>query len=33
MKKIIVLGVYGNFGKRIVENFSGIENIALRLLF
>jgi hypothetical protein len=25
MKKIVALGGYGNFGKRIVENLAGIE--------
>lgn len=29
MKKVIVLGGYGNFGKRIVENLAGIEGITL----
>lgn len=29
MKKVIVLGGYGNFGKRIVENLSRIENITI----
>jgi saccharopine dehydrogenase-like NADP-dependent oxidoreductase len=27
MKKVVVLGGYGNFGKRIVENLAGIEEI------
>jgi saccharopine dehydrogenase-like NADP-dependent oxidoreductase len=27
MKKVLVLGGYGNFGKRIVENLAGIEDI------
>ena len=27
MKKVVVLGGYGNFGKRIVENLAGIEGI------
>ena len=29
MKKVIVLGGYGNFGKRIVENLARLENIAI----
>jgi saccharopine dehydrogenase-like NADP-dependent oxidoreductase len=29
MKKIVVLGGYGNFGKRIVENLASIEDITL----
>ncbi|MEP1447786.1 MAG: saccharopine dehydrogenase NADP-binding domain-containing protein [Paraglaciecola sp.] len=29
MKTVVVLGGYGNFGKRIVENLSKIENITL----
>ncbi len=29
MKKVIVLGGYGNFGKRIVENLTSIENITV----
>ena len=29
MKKVVVLGGYGNFGKRIVENLSGIEGITI----
>ena len=29
MKKIVVLGGYGNFGKRIVENLAGIEGITI----
>lgn len=27
IKQVVVLGGYGNFGKRIVENLAGIENI------
>ena len=29
MKKVIILGGYGNFGKRIVENLSSVEGIIL----
>lgn len=29
MKKVVVLGGYGNFGKRIVENLAGIEGITI----
>lgn len=29
MKKVIILGGYGNFGKRIVENLSGIRDITI----
>ncbi len=29
MKKVIVLGGYGNFGKRIVENLAKIEDVTL----
>ena len=29
MKKVIVLGGYGNFGKRIVENLTSIEDITV----
>lgn len=29
MKKVIVLGGYGNFGKRIVENLTNIEGISI----
>lgn len=29
MKKVVVLGGYGNFGKRIVENLADIEGITL----
>lgn len=29
MKKVIVLGGYGNFGKRIVENLSSIKDITI----
>ena len=29
MKKVIVLGGYGNFGKRIVENLAGIKDITI----
>ena len=29
MKKVIVLGGYGNFGKRIVENLTCIEDITI----
>jgi len=29
VKKVVVLGGYGNFGKRIVENLSGIEDITV----
>lgn len=29
MKNIVVLGGYGNFGKRIVENLAGIEGITI----
>ncbi len=29
MKKVIVLGGYGNFGKRIVENLTSIEDITI----
>lgn len=29
MKKVVVLGGYGNFGKRIVENLAGLEDITI----
>ena len=29
MKKVVVLGGYGNFGKRIVENLASIESITI----
>lgn len=29
MKKVIILGGYGNFGKRIVENLTSIEDITI----
>ena len=29
MKKVVILGGYGNFGKRIVENLAGIKNITI----
>lgn len=29
MKKIVVLGGYGNFGKRIVESLANVENITI----
>lgn len=29
MKKVVVLGGYGNFGKRIVENLTSIEDITI----
>ena len=29
MKRLVVLGGYGNFGKRIVENLAGVEGITL----
>ena len=29
MKKVIVLGGYGNFGKRIVENLAGIRDVTI----
>lgn len=29
MKKVVVLGGYGNFGKRIVENLSGLDGISI----
>lgn len=29
MKKVVVLGGYGNFGKRIVESLASIENITI----
>lgn len=29
MKTIVILGGYGNFGKRIVENLAGIKNIII----
>lgn len=29
MKKVLVLGGYGNFGKRIVENLAGIKGITI----
>jgi len=29
MKKVVVLGGYGNFGKRIVENLANIEDITI----
>jgi len=29
MKKIVVLGGYGNFGKRIVENLASLKGITI----
>lgn len=29
MKRILILGGYGNFGKRIVENLADIEDIEI----
>ena len=29
MKKVVVLGGYGNFGKRIVENLAGIRDVTI----